>query len=159
MTQDIDTSREAVWPARKALLNYTLGDMEGIFVNTSRQAIHEVDAALDALLDRAEKAEAELYAFKLAVAGGEDAPGAAASVTLKDVQRWMAEAARESSELAAIKAERDALRGVVRAARNYHDHSKAQFSDGDFDRDGGLAESEAELCIALHAITAGEGGA
>jgi len=120
MTQDIDTSREAVWPARKALLNYTLGDMEGIFVNTSRQAIHEVDAALDALLDRAEKAEAEL---------------------------------------AALKAERDALRGVVRAARNYHDHSKAQFSDGDFDRDGGLAESEAELCIALHAITAGEGGA
>ena len=121
------------------------------FIAASRQLV-------PALLDRAEKAEAELYAFKLAVAGGEDAPGAAASVTLKDVQRWMAEAARESSELAALKAERDALRGVVRAARNYHDHSKAHFLDGDFDRDGGLAESEAELCVALYALTAGEGG-
>ena len=68
-------------------------------------------------------------------------------------------AEKAEAELAALKAERDALRGVVRAARNYHDHSKAQFSDGDFDRDGGLAESEAELCVALHAITAGEGGA
>jgi hypothetical protein len=115
----IDTSREAV-------ANLMRSAREAGYM-TVRGTLQEMSAALAALLDRAEKAEAELYAFKLAVAGGEDAPGAAASVTLKDVQRWMAEAARESYELDALKAEMDGLREALRfyAEKTNHTHRAA----------------------------------
>ena len=92
---------------------------------TADEAKAEIDAAiaalpapvseveLTALRGVAAAARAELYAFKLAFAGGEDAPGSAGRVTVEDVQRWMADAARESSDLCrkidALKTERDAL--------------------------------------------------
>ena len=46
---------------------------------------------INSLRERAEKAEAEAYEFKLAAAGGEDAPGSANAVTVADVERWQKE--------------------------------------------------------------------
>lgn len=48
---------------------------------------------------RAREAEAELYAIKLAAAGGEDAPGSAQAVTAADVERWRKESERRIREL------------------------------------------------------------
>ena len=119
-------------PAVKALLNYSQADMDGIIVTVSRQAIHEVVDELDTLRTRAETAEAELTQIKEAIAvkgGTEHAPTEWAYLEVCETLRK-------------TKAERDAMRGVVEAARRlrdgikgHHVHAEDRWVlDGELDR-------------------------
>ena len=90
-----------------------------------RANAHFIAAArnqLPALLDNIATLEAErdearrtLYDFKLAVAGGEDAPGSAEAVTVEDVKRWQRE---EQQRLTTLEAENARLRAVVERDRS-----------------------------------------
>ena len=116
------------------------------FIAASRQLVPALLDRAEKAEARAQKAEAELYAFKLAFAGGEDAPGAAARVTVQDVERWMAEAARESSDLATLKAEREGLRRMLHSLHAIIDAEMPETLDDDRGGNGALgAEVQAAL--------------
>ncbi|MEO0976007.1 MAG: hypothetical protein AAFY24_02060 [Pseudomonadota bacterium] len=101
--------------ARTALMNYQQADMDGIIVKASRQAIHEVDAAVDELLAQNASLKAEVGELKKA-----------AVREAKNAEYWNSEKTRLVAECADL---RTALQKAREALELVQQNCEASASD------------------------------